>query len=230
MGEEVHAGHRDRLRKKFIMHGIDIFEDHEILELLLFYVIPRKNTNELAHKLLKEFGTIPGIMEAPLSSLKMIEGIGENVACFIKLILTMVRVYMERKEVEQNTKPTREDFTDKLSRKFLGRKEETIAIMLLDAKCKILYEGIVSKGTFNRVELHIRRIMELIVLFDAAAIIVGHNHPSGLATPSQEDVITTQKLEHLFNTMNIEFIDHIIVADGDYVSLKECKIKGLFGN
>lgn len=230
MDKEVHAGHRDRLRKKFLMHGIDVFEEHEIVELILFYVIPRKNTNELAHKLLREFGTIPGIMEAPLSSLKIIEGIGENVACFIKLILTMVRVYMERKETGQNMKPTRENFTDKLSRKFVGRKEEMIAIMLLDAKCKILYEGIVSEGTFNRVELHIRRIIELIVLFDAAAIIMGHNHPSGIATPSQEDVSTTKKLEHLFVTMNIEFIDHIIVSDGDYVSLRECKIKGLFGN
>ena len=230
MGEEIHAGHRDRLRKRFLMHGIDVFEEHEILELLLFYVIPRKNTNVIAHKLLNEFGSIPGIMEAPFSSLKIVEGIGENVACFIKLILTMVRVYMERKETGQGKRPSMENLTDKLSRKFLGRQEEMIAIILLDAKCKILYEGIVSKGTFNRVELHVRKIVELIVLFDAALILIGHNHPSGVATPSQEDIVTTKKLEYLFRTMNIKLIDHIIVADGDYVSLRECEITGLFGN
>ncbi len=230
MGEEVHAGHRERLRKKFLMHGIEVFEDHEILELLLFYVIPRKNTNVIAHSLLNKFGSIPGIMEAPISSLKIVEGIGENVACFIKLILTMVRVYIERKETVQGVKHTRENLTDRLSRKFLGRQEEMIAIILLDAKCKILYEGLVSKGTFNRVELHVRKIVELIVMFDAAAILIGHNHPSGIATPSQEDIVTTKKLENLFRTMNIELIDHIIVSDGDYVSLRECEINGLFGN
>ena len=230
MEEEIHAGHRERLRKKFLMHGIDVFEEHEILELLLFYVIPRKNTNVIAHKLLSKFGSIPGIMEAPFSSLRIVEGIGEHVACFIKLILTMVRVYMERKEIGQSAKPMREDLTDKLSRNFLGRQEEMIAIILLDAKCKILYEGIVSKGTFNRVELHIRRIVELIILFDAAAILIGHNHPSGIATPSQEDIATTKKLEYLFRTMNIELIDHIIVSDVDYISLRECEISGLFGN
>lgn len=230
MAEEIHAGHRDRLRKKFMLHGIDVFEEHEIVELLLFYVIPRRNTNALAHALLTKYGSIPGIMEAPLSSLKVIEGMGEHVACFIKLVLTMVRVYMERKETGQGFHPTRENFTDKLSRSFLGRDEETIGVMLLDAKRKILYEGIVSKGTFNRVELHVRKIVELVVLFDAAAIILGHNHPSGIATPSQEDINATKKLRFLFGTMNIELIDHIIVADGDYISLRECSIHGLFDN
>lgn len=228
MKEDVHSGHRDRLRNKFLIHGIDIFEPHEIIELILFYAIPRKDTNKLAHNLLKQFGSISAMLESPISVLKTISGLSDKGACFVKLLLELVRIYSEEKEVIPAVNPTREHFSDKLSKKFIGRREEVVAMILLDSKKRILYEGIVNTGTFNSVEIHIRKIIELIVVFDAAGILIAHNHPSGIAMPSREDICTTKKLISIFDAMNIELIDHIIVADDDYISLRDCRELCLF--
>ncbi len=231
MKESLHDGHRDRLRKKFLSNGIEALAEHEIVEMLLFYAIPRKNTNELAHVLLDQFGSIPNILETSFNSLKSVPGLGENGACFIKFILNLIRVYSEEKEiVPKNNFETRKNLAKKLSKKFLGRTDEIIAIMLIDVKKKILHTCIINQGTFNKVELNIRKIIELVVVFNAAGILIAHNHPSGIAIPSREDIQTTQKLQSIFDTMNVEFIDHIIVADNDYISLRDCKINGLFEN
>ena len=231
MNKSLHDGHRERLRKKFLTNGIESFAEHEIIEMLLFYVIPRKNTNELAHVLLNQFGSISNILETPFNSLKSVQGLGENGACFIKFILNLIRIYSEEKEnMPKNNSVTRKNLAKILSKKFLGRTDEIIAIMLIDAKKQILHTCIINQGSFNKVELNIRKIIELVVVFNAVGILIAHNHPSGVAIPSREDIQTTQKLQSIFNTMNIEFIDHIIVADSDYISLKDCNIDGLFGN
>lgn len=223
----LHVKHRERIKKKFLLHGLDIFTNHEILELILFYAIPRKNTNPIAHKLLNRFGSIHGVLEAPLSSLEQTEGIGKETACYIKLLSDFVRVYMESKSFENNTFRSREELNERLALKFIGRCEEFVAIILVNPKNKILYEGIVSQGSCNSVEIHTRRIVELITLHNASGIVFAHNHPSGLAFPSKEDIETTRKLQQLFKTMNVNFIDHVIVTDDDYVSLKDCRLEGI---
>lgn len=225
--ECVHSKHRERVKKKFMLHGFDIFENHEILELILFYAIPRKDTNQIAHNLINKFGSIDAVFDAPFSALKDVEGIGKESACFIKILLNFVRVYMENKKFSSNNSKSREELNDRLFLKFIGRSDEVIAIILTDAKNKILYEGVVSYGSCNSVEIHIKKIVELIVLYNASGIIFAHNHPSGLAVPSTEDLNTTKHLQQLFNTMNVSFIDHIIVADDDYISLKDCNIRGI---
>ena len=105
--------------------------------------------------------------------------------------------------------------------KFTSRTEEMIAVALLDAKGKLIYDGIVAKGSVNSVDIYVRKIIELIVLYNASSLIMAHNHPSGLALPSESDVESTKRLNVIFKIMNVKFLDHIIVADGDYVSLKE---------
>jgi DNA repair protein RadC len=224
----LHSGHRDRLRKKFLLNDIDNFEDHEILELALFYAIPRKNTNEIAHQLLESFGSISAVFDAPLNMLKEVEGVGESAAIFIKMISGLTRVYMEKKIADSSKAPTVSEINNRLMMKFIGRTEEAVAIVLLDAKGKITYEGIVNKGTVNAVDIYVRKIIELIVLYQASSIILAHNHPSGFAIPSVDDIESTAKLNKILAGMRVGFLDHIIVADGDYVSLRDCGIKDVF--
>ncbi len=224
----IHAEHRKRMKNKYKLHGVDIFEKHEILELALFYAIPRKDTNEIAHRLLKKFETIHDVMNAPFATLREVEGIGEEAACFIKFLVDIVRVYMEEKASSKDTYRSREELNERLSMKFIGREIEIVSIILVDAKRKIIYEGIVSKGSHNSVDMYMRRIIELIVLYNAAGIVVGHNHPSGIALPSPQDIETTKKLDNVLHNMNVTFLDHIIVADDDFVSLRDAGLPGLF--
>ncbi|MBQ2671275.1 MAG: DNA repair protein RadC [Clostridia bacterium] len=220
----MHQGHRERMRKKFLLNGFDNFEDHEILEFILFYAIPRKDTNEIAHLLIEKFGSLDAILDAPINLLKEVNGIGESAAIFIKMISSLARTYVERKNSTINNYKGESDLNQKIALKFIGRTEETVAVILLDAKGKIIYEGIITKGSVNAVNIYLRKIIELITLYNASSILIAHNHPSGIAVPSQEDIETTAKLSNIFQSMNINFLDHIIVADHDFVSLKECSI------
>ena len=224
----IHAEHRKRMKNRFKLHGIDIFEKHEILELALYYAIPRKDTNPIAHRLLERFGTIHDVMNAPFSALREVEGIGEEAACFIKFLVDIVRIYMEEKASSKETYRSREELNERLSMKFIGREIEIVSIILVDAKRKIIYDGIVNKGSHNSVDMYMRRIIELIVLYNAAGIVIAHNHPSGIALPSPQDIETTKKLGNVLAGMNVSFLDHIIVADNDFVSLREANIPGLF--
>ena len=224
----LHENHRQRVKSKYKLHGLDIFDEHEVLEMALFYVVPRRDTNELAHRLLNRFGSIHQIMDAPMTALCEVEGIGEETACYIKFLVDLVRIYMADKKSVKNTFRSREELNDRLSLKFIGRSNEIVAIILVDAKKRIIYEGMVNEGSHNNVDIYLRRIIELIVLYNASGIVFAHNHPSGLALPSKDDIMTTKKLKRIFDNMNISFIDHIIVADDDYVSLYDCHLPGLF--
>lgn len=225
----MHEGHRQRIRKKFISHGLDNFEDHEILELMLFYAIPRKDTNEIAHRLIDTFGSIPAIFDAPINLLKEVEGVGESVAIFIKLIPELTRVYSERKFSTPNCCSLElKSLCDRLSLKFIGRTVEIVAVMLFDAKGKIIYEGIVNKGSVNAVEMYSRKIIELVVMYNACSLILAHNHPSGVAVPSQADLDSTKHLNKVLHSMRVTLLDHIIVADDDYISMRDCGLDEVF--
>lgn len=224
----MHDGHRSRIRKRFMLNGFDGFEDHEILELALFYAIPRKNTNVIAHELLNRFGTVDAVFDAPINMLKEIEGVGESAVIFIKMISGLARIYMERKFKNDEKAPEISDINDRITLKFIGRSEELVVVVLFDAKGKVIYEGVVNKGTVNAVDIYARKIIELIVLYNASSVILAHNHPSGFAVPSVEDIESTAKLNKILQSMHVSLLDHIIVADGDYVSLRECGIKDVF--
>lgn len=223
----MHEGHRSRMKNKYLLDGMDKFLEHEILELALYYAIPRKNTNEIAHRLIKKFGSIAGVFDAPLNLLKEVPGIGESAAIFIKFIPDLTRAYINSKAKSSKKIYSIKEACDKLSVHFIGRTEEVVALMLLDSKYKIIYCGVINKGTVNAVDLYARKIIELVTMYNASGGIIAHNHPSGLALPSREDLISTQKLDSIFKNMGVKLIDHLIVADGDYVSLMSSDKKSL---
>ena len=220
----MHEGHRERLRKRYFENGVDGMQPHEVLELALFYAIPRKNTNVIAHELLNKFGNISAIFDAPIKLLKEVDGIGQSAAMFIKLIPELSRIYMDDKYNNDNKIVTDETICDRICLKLLNRTEEMVAVVLLDAKGKLIYDGIVSKGTINSVDICIRKIVELVMTYNACSVVVGHNHPSGMALPSNDDIVTTKKLWEVLNNMKVVLLDHIIVADNEYTSLRESAI------
>lgn len=225
----MHSNHRKRMKSKFMKDGIDIFEDHEVLEFLLYWAIPRKDTNTIAHSLINKFGSISSVFDAPYKFLLEVNGVGENVAIFLKLIPQIARIYEENKYMINKPIPSMEECCQKLVLKFIGRNEEAVALMLFDSKGKIVFDGIINKGSVNAVEIYSRRIVELISSYFATSLLLAHNHPSGVAIPSKDDIRSTEKLSRILESMHVHFLDHIIVADNDYVSMMQDHLSSVFG-
>jgi len=215
----THEGHRQRLRQRFLDEGLDHFDEIQVLELLLFYCIPRKNTNEIAHALLNRFGSVAQVMEASADELRKVPGVGETAATFLSLINAFGRYYQVNRAANVDVLRDIEKCGAYLVPQFVGRRNETVFLLCLDAKCKVLACREVGEGSVNSAAVPIRRIVEMALGANATSVVLAHNHPSGLAIPSGEDVQTTRRLAMALRTVEIELVDHIIVADDDYVSM-----------
>ena len=220
MEENLHKNHRERLKKRFLEKGLESFESHNVLELLLFYAIPRKDTNEIGHRLIKQFGSISAVFEAPIEELTAVEGVGENAAIFLKLMPEIAKRYL----TDDNKTPflnNSESAGGYFIPFFIGEKEEIIYVACLDAKAKVIKCECLHRGSFNAVEVNVRKIAQFALKHNAVGIILAHNHPGGVALPSNEDKITTKKVSDGLKALGIELFDHIIVADNDYVSFAD---------
>lgn len=219
----IHDGHREKMRRRFQETGLEGFADHEALELLLYYAIPRRDTNELAHRLLARYGSLAALLQAPVEDLQRTEGIGESAAVFLKLVPAFV--YKAQRSAGQETVL---NSTEKAGRYllscFAGERNEVIYQLCLDRKGKLLARKRLSEGGSAAAELNIRRLVENALLSSASAVILSHNHPSGIALPSREDYATTQQAQDALRTIGVELLDHIIVAEDDYVSLADSGI------
>lgn len=217
---KMHKGHRERLKNRFIAEGLDNFEPHAILEMILFYSVPRRDTNPIAHRLLDYFGgSLIRVFDAPIEELCKVEGVGMNTATLIKLFPEVCRRYlMEMRETGDIIK-TSKDAAKCFIPMFIGRTNEMVAIICIDAKGKILFCNTIFEGTVNAAAVSIRRFVEVAVRYAATDIIMAHNHPSGLAIPSEDDIVVTKKVADALKTVNINLLDHIIVSGSDWVSL-----------
>ena len=216
----VHDGHRKTVKKKFIENGLDVFEPHEALELYLYYAIPRRDTNPLAHRLLDRFVTIAGVCDAPIDELMNEFGLTENTAVLLKLLPQMSRLYNESKLSDENIIKL-DTIGDLMKSKFIGRTEEVVVLLLGDAKGKIIFFDVISKGSINSSDIPIRNIVDLSIRHNAKLAFMAHNHPSGNALPSKSDVDTTLLIRTTLKTVGVQLYDHFIVTDDDYVSLRE---------
>lgn len=220
-----HSGHRQRVRKKFIENGFDVFEPHEVLEMFLFYAIPRKDTNPLAHRLLDRYMNIGGVCDAPIDELISEFNLSESAAVYIKMLPEMSRLYNESKMSDDNIIDY-ENLGKLFQAKFIGRTSEAVALMLGDAKGKMIYFNIISKGSLNSSDMPIRKIVDLSLRHNAKTAFLAHNHPSGTALPSHSDLLTTQKVRETLLSVGVDLIDHFIITDDDYVSLRESGFAG----
>lgn len=215
----IHDGHRKRLKERFRKEGLENFDDLYILELLLYYCIPRKDTNIISHRLLERFGSLRGVLDANQNELEKIEDIGPNCTSFFALLKAVWRKYEEQRAQNNIYLNTIDACGEYLRPKFLNRDVETIYLLCLDAKCKLITCQIVGEGSVNSASISIRKIAELAINSNATSVVLAHNHPGGLAVPSPEDIQTTQRVYSALAAVEIVLADHLVFADGEYISL-----------
>ena len=217
----IHDGHRAKMRQRFLKGGLDSFADHEALELLLYYAIPRRDTNPIAHALMNRYGSLSAVLAAPIEDLKKVEGIGESAAILLKLapqLAAKARLADIEKETVLNTVDRVGDY---LLEQFEGETNEVIYQLCLDRKGKLLACKRLTEGGVTNADLDLRRIVENAILTHASGVVLSHNHPSGLALPSPEDIAATLRVKSALVTIGVTLVDHIIVADRDFVSLEQ---------
>lgn len=217
----IHEGHRQRLKNRFRSEGLDGFTDVQILELLLFFCIPRRDTNPIAHELLARFGSLHQVLEAPLHELEKVEGIGEQASTLISLTRQLARSYGVSQASVEKILNTTSKCGEYLKPFFLGKRDETVYLLSLDAKCKVLGCSEVGRGSVNSAGLSVRKIVETALALNATSVVLAHNHPSGLAIPSNEDTATTRRVALALYAVGIYLADHIVVAEDDFVSMAE---------
>ena len=215
----IHEGHRQRLKDRFLADGLDGFTEIQVLELLLFYAMPRQDTNPIAHALLDRFGSLSQVLDASTDKLMEVKGIGIHAATLIRLAKDVGRAYDISRARQETVLPTIEQCGEYLKSFFRGRRFETVFLLSLDAKLKVLACREVGEGSVNYASVPVRRVVEMALEAGASSVVLAHNHPSGIALPSGEDIQTTRRLAAALSAVEIVLVDHIIVADEDYVSM-----------
>lgn len=219
--EFIHDGHRQRLKNRFLEEGLEHFDEHQVLELLLFYCIPRQDTNPIAHALLEHFGSLAQVMEASPAELKKVAGMGESSATFLSLLNSFCRYYQINRSSSAVILNTLDECGRYLMPFLYGRRNETVYLLCLDAKCKVLCCKEVGEGSVNSAAVPIRRIVEMALGANATTAVLAHNHPSGIAVPSGEDQLTTRQLALALSAVDIMLADHVVVADDEFVSMRQ---------
>lgn len=214
------SGHRKRLREKFLRAGGRAFLDYEILELLLSFSIARKDVKPLARKLLEKFKTLPDVLDADPAELTGCAGIGENSAILIKLLRTLMVRYLEQSIRNSNFMDNSDKFCD-YARTRLGEfTNETMMLFFLDTRNQLIDTEIIGEGATDCVVVFPSVVAKRALLRSARSIVLCHNHPSGIVTPSKEDNLVTREVRHALEPLKIHLLDHIIVSKYDYYSYR----------
>ncbi|MBR2353956.1 MAG: hypothetical protein IKA76_05595 [Clostridia bacterium] len=206
----IHDGHRERIRKKF-MNG-DSLEDHEILEILLFSSIPRANTNEIAHHLIKRFGSFRGVFDANATSLQEVDGVGPSSAVLIRLVSECIYRYSLQRQDTRDLLNNREVLQEYLRALFIGCDYEKAMVLLFNASGRLLETCELGDGDVNLVHLSPRQILTAAARVNASAAVLVHNHPDGVLYPSDEDLASTLQISQALSAIHVTLIDHFIVA------------------
>ena len=219
--ESIHKDHRKRMKNRFRMEGLDHFDEVHVLELLLFFGIPQGDTRPVAKRLLDHFGNLAQVLEAPKEELEKIAGVGEHVSTLVTLIREVSRYYMVNRSTGCTILRTTGACGDYLVPYFVGRRDETVYLLCLDSRCKVICCNEVGSGSVNSASVSTRKIVETALAANATSGVLAHNHPSGYALPSAEDVLTTKRVAVALDAVGILLVDHIVVADDDYVSIAD---------
>jgi DNA repair protein RadC len=221
MKENVHGGHRERQRQKFRAHGLESFTDVEALELLLYYAIPRRETNTLAHALLERFGSFRGVMEADAAELAAVPGIGESAATLLRLVTALNQRYLGAARSFGIPLADTAAVCAYLMPKFAYCSEEIALLVTLDSASRLIRCHRLAEGLRDKIVLSSRDIVALALRDQAVKVILAHNHVSGVALPSSADIRTTDHIRSALALISVELVDHIIVCDNDCVSMRD---------
>ena len=224
MGERadnLHAGHRGRVKEEIRLRGVEALPEHRVLELLLFYAIPRGDTNALAHRLIDRFGSLAGVLDASIEELCTVPGIGDHAALLLRVIPGICARYVASRSNLGDIADSSARVREILSPYFFGARNEMVYLLCLDGKRKVLGVRKISEGSVSTAEVTARRITEEALSLRASSVVLAHNHVSGIALPSREDCATTEYLRQVLEPIGIELTDHVIFCDDDMISLHD---------
>ena len=221
-------GHRERVRKKFLENGFNGLEDYEVLELLLFYVIPRKDTKAIAKELIEKFKTLANVLKADTLELKTINGLGDVAITFLKMIGALpARIYKDELKNQKLIKDDKNKITDKevllsFLRNKIGYEDvEKFYVIYLSSSNEVIAFEESSSGTLDRSSIYPREIYKRVIMENAKSIIIAHNHPSGNTCPSKCDIDITNEIAKGLKNFGALLIEHIIITRDSYFSFLE---------
>ncbi len=218
--QNMHEGHREKMRDRFIQDkGFENFEDHQILELLLYYANARSDTNPLAHELLDQFGSLKGVLEARPEQLMQVKGVGKQAATLISMVVPLTRVW-HRCALEEPLRIGNSREAENYCLSILaGERTERFYVVALNSRCCVLGRRKISEGSLSEVSAYPRMVMETALNYNAHSVLLCHNHPGGTCAPSAEDLSSTLQLQRLLGGGGILVLDHIIVAGNKTYSM-----------
>lgn len=226
-GKHNHNGHRQRIKNRVKKYGLKSLENHEIMEVLLTYCIPRKDTNELAHTLLSKFSTISNIIDAEKSQLKLVNGVGEETVLFFNILKDFVDLYLENKKEDKLVKiDTTLKCVEYFNKHFQVKKYECFYVFCLTKTGVLSHHYSIEGESELEVEFPIKSFIDNISLSKVKQVVVIHTHPYGPYTPSKQDIITTDRMNSICTVMGVDLVDHIILNNEQYFSFKR---NGLIG-
>ena len=214
-----HESHRERVKARFYAEGMEHFADHQVLEMILFFAIPRKDTNETAHRLLERFGSLSAVFEASKEDLCRVEGIGAHAAFLIKSYPAVAKRYYSDRFSARSHKWSYEGIGRQLVVYFSGKNAEEVYAIFLDNALCICGEQSIHTGDINGAGFSMRKLAEACVAHKATYVILAHNHPHGVPIASPDDLDTTETLKYFLAQMSVYLIDHFIVAEGRFSSI-----------
>ncbi len=219
----MHDGHRERLRERFQKNGLAGFADHETLELLLFYAIPRVNTNDIAHRLIAKFGSLSGVLAAQQKDLATVAGIGENSATLISLCFELMKKYYASSRSDSKMLKS-SDAAAYIAPRLKNERQEHFYVLCLDGNYRLVHEELLFTGTINTVNVSPREVALVALRHSAVSVILVHNHPTGSLRPSKSDVQITMDILSALKPLGITLIDHLVIGDAGYYSLLEKQV------
>ncbi len=236
LASDIHAGHRERAIESFLKNA-EALNDHQVLEILLFFAIPRKDTNPLAHKLIKIFGDLQGVFSASVEQLLAVDGVGKKIASYIvatKEVLKRIEVKKQKEILFSNPHQTKEFLFDI----FDGLTHEKFMMLFLNSKFKLLAKVEFTDNQKHKVSAEIPEVVSAINIYKPAFAIMAHNHISGSVIPSKEDHFATKKINIICELHDVNLIDHIIVSGKSAFSYKgenlidgikkQCNLESIF--
>lgn len=221
MEAAIHKHHRERMRRRFLAHGFDGFSEHEILELLLYYAIPRRDVNPLAHEILDEYKSLANVFDTDPRELAKFPGLGENSATLLTMVPKLSQVYEQSKFSREDLLHDTESIGKYAISLLKGKVNEEFALICLDSNRRVHWSGVVFKGTIDRVETYPRQIVAEVIRHNAKTVVFAHNHPNGSLMPSLADKSVTKRLTEILSRIDVVTIDHIIVAGNRFYSMAE---------
>jgi len=214
-------GHRARMRARLLSAGAEALADHEMLEMVLFLALPRRDTKPVARALLGRFGSFGGVIAAPVNDLRGIEGLGEAGTAALKLVQGAALRLMRAEVMERPVLSNWDRLLDYLSAALARERVEQFRVLFLDARNRLLADEAQSRGTVNHTPVYPREVVKRALELHATALILVHNHPSGDPTPSHEDVAMTEEVKAAASVLSVTLHDHIIIGNGCWLSFRQ---------